>query len=463
MPFPQDTEFPVSVSLAAWNKARKGVKKDVKTGIGSKLKAYEAAWKAIDFNDLNPANLPEKPSLAAARLDKAKTAYPAVDKARKALKAASDLMLRQSTNTALDATSRKWLTTAVKTNLPPIAKKLADMDDVVDTFSFHYNQLMGPGGPGMQALHVRREWQAHQLKVDLALAEAALRLGKPTAWLVRLQGSDLVLSQRNGDNITHRELEPLIEDIKGPKKLGLSEGEALTETDIQAAKLVAKQETRSGTPNPVRDGRKAKNFQVSLNKNTKPTGEEENLLQMAHARQAWQAKGVLNVSTENAEAALMAASDGTWLLRKDGNKTMLSARKGGAVAHQDLEPLVNNRKWPKDVSLKTEKALDATKLKAALLAAQQLKGRDDFAKKLAALPNMPGYFAGMSAPAAEAKLANAAPGAWLVRSSSQTGQSAWTLKQPDGKLINYRIDSANAYDAFVQYARGQGRRLQVTQ
>jgi hypothetical protein len=469
MPFPKDTTYPIKASLSSWNKARKGVKKDVKTGVGSKLKALEAAWNAISFADLNPANPPSDVEPAKARLAKAKAAYPNVTKARVALKAALTVVHTQSTNKALDATSQSWLSIASRQTLPLLDKRLADMGDLLEEFEDDVADAermeMGPGGKFMQMAHVRQMWEAHLLpKVTAQDAMTALSMSKDMAWLLRAEGTKKIISFRRAGVVSHTPLDPQVEALKNPDDLGLHANRVLKDTHVAAAKLAAKNLAQPGGPAEAENDR-AKRLQARLEKNAAPKKHKDDyadrLLQVAYARQAWERKGVLTVSAKDAESALKVVKDGSWLVRKEGSKTMLSARRGGQVLVQDIGPLVDNLKWPKDLRLDEAKALDARALEVARLAAKQVNKVDEFRHKLDEVRSMPGYFANLNATGAEQALANAAVGAWLVRASSQENSAAWSHKAAANKVLHGRIASLEDYQTFTKYTARVGLQLQV--
>ena len=479
MPFPSDTAYPDKATLASWNKARKELPKATKTGIGAKLKALEAAWRAIEFEHLNPANPPTEESVAQARLQRAQAAYPQVGKARSALKAALLTLNNRTIHAKVHQAGRVWIVNALDA-LEAAGKRLDSMDDLINVFEDQLEEAQQnatseflPGGKGLQRLHVRQVWERYLLpKVTKEQAEAALQLNTDLAWLVRKQGNDLVLSRRLTGKVMHSDLEKVIEAIQDPSDLKLDPKRALKQRDINAARLTNKQLARQGsTPDSQQQaklGRKADKFQARLARGSTPSGETTDdsdghgFMQRHAIQQNWERPGgVLSTTAKSAEAALLVSREGAWLLRKEGNTIMLSARKGGKVVHQDIAPLIDNRQSPKDLRLDDAKALNAAKYNAARLAARQVAQVNAFKQKLAELQEMTGYYAQMDSNGANAKLANAQTNAWVIRGSSQKDAAAWSVKEAN-RVVHYRITNVSEYDSFIAHSQGKGRNLQVT-
>ena len=466
MPLPQNTQYPLKATLADWNKARKGVKKDIKTGMGAKLKLTEAAWKAIAFTDLNlnVKVMDLKPGDALERGKKADAAYLNVGKARTAIQAAQAVATKQSTNKALNDVSRLWLTTAAHQVLPALDKSLADMADIkkqITKFNDEVRMDFGPGGRVLQQMAVEQMWDAVRLKgVSQQDAELALQMARDAAWLVRASGADSFLSRRQNGIVVHLDLKATIDSGQSPTKFGLSDSRRLGLNDVAAARVAAKHVAKlDGQPDP-NVGAKAQSFKKKLEQHAAPTGEQEWPERSAVAYRAWIGHGALTVSKKDTEVALKVSKDGSWLVRKDGRKSMLSVHKGAQIMHQDLSPLVTNFKWPKDLSLSDANRLDADGVSTALQAARHVKRVVGFPDKLVELRALPGYFANLDANAAAQKLSAAAAGAWVVRASSQSTAAAWSRKLPDGTVGHYRIANQHDYDVFTKYAKSAGQ-LQV--
>lgn len=178
-------------------------------------------------------------------------------------------------------------------------------------------------------------------------------------------------------------------------------------------------------------------------------------------KEEWTKYSLKVVSREDAEAALKAAGDGSWLVRTgSNNKPVVSYIKGSKISHDVLDKAIANGGGPKDKSLDTGKAIRSTTVLKRLVATGK------FNVTLTMVQAMPGYFNNLNAKSAEEKLAGAAAGSWLVRGSgTNTGGISWSWKEDMGggttAVRHDRLLNMKKYQTFVAYTQGAGRGHQV--
>jgi len=177
------------------------------------------------------------------------------------------------------------------------------------------------------------------------------------------------------------------------------------------------------------------------------------------SKRSWAKYDLKAVSREDAEAALLVAGEGAWLVRTGSNvKQVVSTMKGGKFGHAILEDHINKGEDYKAVGLSSSKVIaDTTKLK-------KLIAEGVFREGIKTVQAMPGYFPTLSSAEAVKLLAGERVGAWLVRGSgTEAGVVAWSHKVVGDKttILHDRLTTQAKLDIFNNYIRSSGRLLQV--
>ena len=187
---------------------------------------------------------------------------------------------------------------------------------------------------------------------------------------------------------------------------------------------------------------------------------EVNTKGKAKLKDGWSKYNIRAVSREDAELALRAAQLGSWLVRDANNgKPVVSYLKDGKPSHDIIEKSIAKGGGPQEKNLNPALAIRSTTVLRRLVTAGA------FQAAVAQVKALPGFLTDLDATGAEAKLQNAAVGAWLVRESAkQTGVVTWTQRVAEGmapkSFVHTRILKLSDQQAFMNYAR-TNRRLQV--